>query len=780
MATILVSSLSNSQEFIDATHFQEQALYPCQQPYYFRTYLKKPDVVLVWGKAITEYAHWERWKDGNYDLQDLEIWVRSFYEKHCKDTSELNMIVHLGGEQAILLENIWGDFNTVFQNALKNLSAHGFFAFMSSRGDNVRILDAGCLLEKDPEIQQSVLNTFIQLMQQSMPDAPPKLSDDEAALWDNTNGWDERLKTFLSRHVVASQNKKYDPEPFVERKRSVNTIWRIGFGKMVIDNDNFTFRWGGIPEILLQWLTEHLPPGLEVTNNEYEADVFCAYLPTTVLLRTDTPLGFEPKNITSDRYVEKPNRPIIMVGVADWMHLLGKTIFHESFTDLLDGRYRFFDASIWRRYLPVQAIASYAKGLFSEYVYLLDKGVFDVGNTHENLDFLSRLFKTSYILSPTLNRENKRHGERVLPFTFHAESKMRQKALQFKKLIPNLHWRMLLIDDQADASLPVLKDTQNPTPLQKVAFIKDLFRYWLDFHVTEDNNTEAVEDKITISIETVTTLSSAKNKLEPESNNGLWYDMVLIDYLFTDDTGNAHTFGDRLITEMFTDGAFTEKPLPDGEKGPLGKYWFLPISVYGRILTDKLHDEGLSDYNKDFVLANGSDLLTTPWLFLQNVVERMYTQLREVFYLPKDPDPKFRLALFETFNFEEQRAITGNITAQYLSIFPELVAHGVQFKRLIRYTGPISETDRRPKSALAKSIFDRFYLGMKFYDWEHLQNLVYLIAHGSHHQRGQMWDEYQYVERSLSFKVSDLTDDDPRKKGWKNILEKLQKAINQK
>lgn len=349
-------------------------------------------------------------------------------------------------------------------------------------------------------------------------------------------------------------------------------------------------------------------------------------------------------------------RPIITISTEDISTLFAerepfnpdaagsKVLYQIRF----DDRVKFWDSSIWHRYVALNE--GFQENLRQVLLLMADchqKKLYDSYIAQENLELQTRVMLSSYLCS----LGDHSHGRVVTPFKFHSELDMRTQKKKLADEIRNIlkwlapkaacaeksaFWRMLLIDDYAHAQLHSHPTNTTVTPgLSKLEIIQsvmempdDIGKGWVEVVPVElkpkAGDKQLISDDIS---------EKAINKLTESV-----YDMLLLDYLLgkAKDSRNEREYGYDFLFKLQTGHAndkLSEKVKL--KKGPLNKYWILPISSFPFAFSDKLRQLGMEGQSDHWIMSGGGDPITTPELFCYNLLDFIKQQISE-FYLTKE------------------------------------------------------------------------------------------------------------------------------------------------
>lgn len=378
-----------------------------------------------------------------------------------------------------------------------------------------------------------------------------------------------------------------------------------------------------------------------------------------------------------------------------------------------------------------------------------EKQLYSLSVTKEYADLNARLVDES-LLSGS-------HASGVSPFIFHSESVM--KHLIEKEFVKDNHtierirnqkWRILLVDDKAAAPMENDKNEKERFSWNcKLAIIKQLLekRFGLQdrnntnldiaipykhFIPTKRTNisTNKAEEESPFIIEFAETEKEAEEALKLKK-----YDIVLLDYLLKDDSGNH--YGYELLENI-------SKHVKDDTykfgKGPSGKFYFLFISAYQSAIYERLLAEGLNQTEDYWQIAIGSCPTNTPQLFLYNLIKLMENRLEhtgiEKLFIKNICD-----LVNSIFNPQE-----GSVRKNANNKYQEVLSLQYHYRKMLQDVDipeGNSVFDTKGSVLVTNFILKNVNLGGML---EHLNQLVRLTAFGTIRQWPEMWEEYIYFK----------------------------------
>lgn len=436
---------------------------------------------------------------------------------------------------------------------------------------------------------------------------------------------------------------------------------------------------------------------------------------------------------------KKPNsaleycpHPIILIGMEDIMQDKSpenkKDDNHNILEKLyLDPCFRFWDSSIWHRYVSLnEDFETNFGNVFEEIRGYLKQGLYTTNVSREFLEFQTRMLVNSY-LAPIGKGGKGGHATDVTPYKFHSETAMKEKAdKELSKKIKydekNLKWRFLLIDDYANAPLRQCSSKDGSKTKQEI--IESVLKEKVG-NIEICSPDSHGDSKLAVDL-----VNWALNKLENKM-----YDIILLDYLLGENTKqNRRELGSEFLEKLNYDLKKEEKNnnLDDKKitknKGPMGKFWIFPISVFSYAMLDEIHQKGIGHMSDNWYLATGADPVNTPQLFRYNLYRFMNLQITTA---------PINLNGFMEGSFKSNKVEMTGTDAR--DCHPEFTTLRSKYDMLNK--------DKKHNSLFANRVLEKIEEGKPPGVWEHLTHLIYLLAYGSEIEWPEMWEEYNYVKK---------------------------------
>lgn len=331
--------------------------------------------------------------------------------------------------------------------------------------------------------------------------------------------------------------------------------------------------------------------------------------------------------------------PIITIAYSDIFHLHSEDKDYEGIkqkdwnrlvyaTFDIDPRYKFLDYSIWHRYVPIWSYGGeYTfqqnfKEILEDVISGCKNKLYHTNPAKATLEFQMRMLANSFIAEIS----DRDHDKTVTPFKFHSETWMRSKAKQIQSFFEGKHgceqalknllkWQLLIVDDKADNPI---SSKEGVCEISKMKLIKNLLGDF-GFCYADNIMIDHTEGEVAI---VVKGLKKLKEKT---------YDIILLDYLLGDknNSDRDREYGYELILEL-------KEQKQNLQKGPLGRFWIVPISSFPYAFADKLVQLGLSPLTNDWHISHGGDPISTPYLFMYNLLNFFKNQVSESYLYPEE------------------------------------------------------------------------------------------------------------------------------------------------
>ncbi len=471
------------------------------------------------------------------------------------------------------------------------------------------------------------------------------------------------------------------------------------------------------------------------------------------------------------------------------IHIIPIDIFDDDIRKQFGHCPRYFqimDNSIWNKVVVVNTeentINSF-KDAIKAIVRNYKCNLYDLDVSQEYADLNSRLVSQAYI-------NKKAHGKFVSPFLFHSEKRMHDKALalldteiggiSLRQIIKNNKWRILLIDDYVNNELKEKTRTSIDWPvecqekelcqtgklniiindiklasqqsvvwccpsqftLERIIHLKSLDCQW---HTTNVDNR-----KSNISIFCVRDIESAIKILQFAK-----FDIVLLDYLLgtiSDNNKKRREYSYELLCKI----------KKTAEKGPTNsneydqhpglrqysKYYFMHISSFVTAISERLEELGLIRDTQYWHIARGACPTNTPYLFLYYLYRLMEKRYNEMSLGTESGMSGHTLVDFLNNIFDDDFKKVKYRASKYFNTLLNLRNKYDIMKHDVYEEDSNLDWLHKRGSLLVYSLFP----DIKCYSnafWEHMQQLIYLVAFGTVRQWPEMWEEYVFVRDRL-------------------------------
>ena len=423
--------------------------------------------------------------------------------------------------------------------------------------------------------------------------------------------------------------------------------------------------------------------------------------------------------------------PIIHISLVDF--------FRDSLYDTIPAplslprSYPILDSSIWNYLVFINNIPSQFKHDFlsvvDEIYQNYGEQLYDLEISCEYADLNSRLLKEAFLGGG--------HAKGVSPFVFHSEKRIRieaNKLLSGINRYGNLRWRFLLLDDkvETDKGDDYFLTLWNQGKSSKTK-TEILINRITDIGFTcEAFKTPPRNSKCQIEIIYVDTVKKALRLMRKYQ-----FDIILLDYLLKDD------YGYRLLQEVEDDNSI---------KGPHGELFFMFISAFTTAVSERLTFEGLSRNKREkWQIGEGACPTNTPELFKYRLLQLMSSRLRQTCIddLSYDSILQNLKYIFETNEIGDDQ----DYRNQRIKSIRKRAYDKYRVILGLHYDYFTLKEDEN-KSVLIKSFMqNKVHLDALL---EHLLQFIHLIAFGTVRQWPEIWEEYQFIVRTLNVPDSDI------------------------
>lgn len=403
---------------------------------------------------------------------------------------------------------------------------------------------------------------------------------------------------------------------------------------------------------------------------------------------------------------------------------------------------RYFDSSIWHFFCvwndkDIEASKEQLESVLKDIKRYKDEGRYNLKITQEYRNLQQRLLKNAWI--EQIGAADDTSHALLSPFLFHSETENKVRLICpseedekvfYRAFRDRIKWRILLVDDCDGKEDHFLSNVDNRATAKRISKLDVITS---DFELL--NSILPQGYTFEYELETASTLEKAEECL-----NESIYDLILLDYKLSEST-----YGYQLLNNIKKNiQCLREKASPNG------KFYFMFISAYTYAVQERLRCEDISVSEKYWFIGRGACPTNTPYLFLyclRRMLNHRYdslvkhqTMINDSFSInSSEPIVATTLISYLKFIFSKDRSISGDsIRVKCRRGFNALLS--------MRMTYDTIKSDM--KSPLIRSMFpDGPCYNNAF--WEHLQNLIYLIAYGSRRQWPEMWEEYIFVIQRL-------------------------------
>lgn len=476
---------------------------------------------------------------------------------------------------------------------------------------------------------------------------------------------------------------------------------------------------------------------------------------------------FRQKELVLDRINNKEQiYPIIHLSIIDFIK-----------NDLI-FRYKCFpDSSIWNYYVPIEVTDNrYNFQRFEQAVKEISENtlnrLYDFSISKEFADFNARLLQVSYIRSFD-NKPNKGHADFISPFLFHSEWEMKRRIKEGNvsdesdvscKYLTLCKWRILLVDDYANKSLlkDDSEDNKDLSPHGKLKIIiNDINKIgkhniaWCtpfpdgiskrDDIQSTDIHWSYKETACNIAPNIYIVYVQTKDEALMIMRH-FKFDFILLDYLLGNHPKEARReYSYELLKEI-------ERSLSHNEQsywiGPQNRFYFMHISAFVPAISERLQEQGLIRDTPYWHIARGACPTNTPYLFLYYLYRLMGKRYTEMSLEKESGMSGHTLVDFLNNIFDDDFKKVKYRASKHFNTFLNLRNKYDIMKHDVCDEDSNLDWLHKRGSLLVYSLFP----DIKCYSnafWEHMQQLIYLVAFGTVRQWPEMWEEYVFVRDRL-------------------------------
>lgn len=455
-----------------------------------------------------------------------------------------------------------------------------------------------------------------------------------------------------------------------------------------------------------------------------------------------------------DDYIESPfyqniySRPDMMWPIV---HVFTRDYLNIVYGIRIPRFFKVVDSSIWNFYHWDDSLrgrwpaAARLKDIFDVILRNYRNSKYEFQISHEYANFNYRLVRESYLVGA--------HASEVSPFLFHSESGMQSKNKMresreklFGEDGSKYKWRFLLVDDCAEKRSLALHDEKTdrehkidlrcPNPYGKLNIVKTLFEecgFEVSWDVLDEPKISPLDDKAykDVHISCVHTVDAALEALNISKEGNVRYDIVLLDYLLaSSDNGVKSHYSFEILNDIEADQHLRSTA------GPNRRYYFMYMSAFTTAIQERMMERGFSRSEPFWYIGQGACPTNTPEKFKFYLMSLMKKRVDDI-----QGDSRYGSSLVEYL--ETVFAENGNVRDMVYRSFDSFLDYRARYRTLRGEHG---------KSRLVDSL----YPDLADYDthfWNHLQQLMYMIAYGTVRQWPQMWEEYIFIKDTLE-KVS--------------------------
>lgn len=440
--------------------------------------------------------------------------------------------------------------------------------------------------------------------------------------------------------------------------------------------------------------------------------------------------------------------PILHVSAWEMAGSRSDFVFFPRYSSVMDS-------SIWNYYWCTKENKEvkdrHLKWIIESIATNKQNGVYNLAIAREYADLNARLVHESYIASK-LNG----HGMQISPFLFHSEWEMEDRCSVKKEKLKAYKWRFLLIDDYAWKSMEANPPFDTECLVQKNSKMDVLKRTIssMGFKVECVRKTRGTVKRkggdAEIEIWGAESIREAFQLLSDKTIGE--FDIILLDYLLGSHSfeknksgkgsGSKYSreYGYDFLKLLKAKGASGNPISKETKAGLAGKHYIMFISAFTTAVGERLRSEGLSRNTERCYIAEGACPTNTPSLFkyyLANIMERRISELG-INSLDEGTILKEAMAIYCVPKQTQKAQKIDTVRKRAYLAYRKILGFHYDYFTL---------KDYQESSLLAASFMKKkLRLGAML---EHLLQLVHLTAFGTVRQWPEMWEEYQFIIRTI-------------------------------
>ena len=296
----------------------------------------------------------------------------------------------------------------------------------------------------------------------------------------------------------------------------------------------------------------------------------------------------------------------------------------------LDKRYKFFDGSIWHRYVAlVEGWENSFRELLLEIVNNYKNGVYSSVVAHEYLELQVRLLKNNFFDKVEDKQNNDLgHRKRVVPFAYWSETAMKKWGdnlwNQIQNIQAGIQWNCYLVDDYTFKQLRPVSSNIIRYPFGGNLTKGALIRYLANKPPEGKEKQELLE---------IANLADNRNRWTVEHlkediiNDDKIYDVIFLDFhlgeIKPEDGTKTVEYGYSLLERIIESSDLIKKA------NPFGKYWIFPISAFPFAFKTNVNARGDENFTQYWNLSDGGNPICTPEHFRMKLYKLLFAQLEQ-------------------------------------------------------------------------------------------------------------------------------------------------------
>ncbi len=191
------------------------------------------------------------------------------------------------------------------------------------------------------------------------------------------------------------------------------------------------------------------------------------------------------------------------------------------------------------------------------------------------------------------------------------------------------------------------------------------------------------------------------------------------EYVKADDTGKTGVLAKIEILSMSEKQSFNRelRELVKGNRGPLKKFWFFPITAFNSTFIDDLVHNHVRLIDYYWHISKGADPITTPYLFLCMLNSFLYLQLEESVFLAHEIKKFLKKSIDQLNKVKRPEDFIAIMGSDYMEFVQNFMNRSIIYR------------DKKNGSLFANYIWNNFFANDKYKNEHILVNYIHRFYH---------------------------------------------------